>query len=169
MKTYYRRTEEERTKDYLSCMPYLTIFSESPERVRETEELRKKQVLDTVKLLGFPEDKIKRVEEALAKFATVDDAMEEIRKLSLEDHKVRGNPTSDPKIIDESSLEVYLTQGWDIQTVLPSGRILVKGQVRISSRYRAHSIYYLHDDLISDSLTTATAGQSCFRKLLTGQ
>jgi len=32
-----------------------------------------------VKLMGFPEDNIKRVEEALAKYTTVDEAMEEIR------------------------------------------------------------------------------------------
>ena len=127
MKTYYRRTEEERAKDYLKCMPYLTIFSESPERVMATEELRKKQVLDTVKLLGFPADKIKRVEEALAKYATVDDAVEEIRKLSLESYKVKENPGKDPKkIIDESQLEKYLEEEWDVQTVLPSGKILVK-------------------------------------------
>jgi len=91
------------------------------------EELRKKQVLDTVKLLLFSEDKIKRVEEALAKFKTVDDAMEEIRKLSLEGHKLKENPNNDPKkIVDEDALESHLAEGWDVQTVLPSGKILVK-------------------------------------------
>ena len=54
-----------------------------PQKNYPSEELRKRQVLDTVKLMGFPEDRIKRVEEALAKYATVDDSMEEIRKLSL--------------------------------------------------------------------------------------
>jgi len=52
--------------------------------IASPEELRKKQVLDTVKVLGFSEDKIKRVEEALAKYKTVDEAVEEIRKLRLE-------------------------------------------------------------------------------------
>ena len=40
--------------------------------------------MDTARLFGYDEDKIKRVEEALAKYASVDDALEEIRKLSLE-------------------------------------------------------------------------------------
>ena len=98
-----------------------------PQRTYPSEELRKKQVLDTVKLLGFSEDKIKKVEEALAKYATVDDAMEEIRKLSLAGFKLRENPNNDPKkIIDERDLENYLTRGWDVQTVLPSGKILIK-------------------------------------------
>ena len=53
--------------------------------------------------------------------------MEEIRKLSLEDYKVRENPNCDPKkIIDEGELEKYLAEGWNVQTVLPSGRILIK-------------------------------------------
>ncbi|MBS7637156.1 hypothetical protein KEJ37_07510 [Candidatus Bathyarchaeota archaeon] len=42
-----------------------------------------------VKILGFSEDKIKRVEEALAKYATVDEAVEEIRKLNLEGYMFR--------------------------------------------------------------------------------
>jgi hypothetical protein len=80
-----------------------------------------------VRLLGFPEDKIKRVEDVLAKYATVDEAMEEIRKLSLEGYRLRENANRDPKkIVGESELENYLTKGWDVQTVLPSGRILIK-------------------------------------------
>lgn len=99
----------------------------SPKWHVQAEELRKRQILDMVRLLGFPEDRIKRVEEALAKYKTVDEAMEEIRKLSLEGYKVKGNPNSDPKkIIDEDELERYLTEGWDVQTVLPSGRILIR-------------------------------------------
>lgn len=75
------------------------------------EELRKKQVLDTVKLLLFSEDKIKRVEEALAKFKTVDDAMEEIRKLSLEGHKLKENPNNDPKkIVDEDVFHWFVSE-----------------------------------------------------------
>ncbi len=54
-----------------------------PRRAYTSEELRKKQVLDTVKVLGFSEDKIKKVEEALAKYATIDESLDEIRKLSL--------------------------------------------------------------------------------------
>jgi len=98
-----------------------------PQRAYQSEELRKKQVLDMVKLLGFPEDTIKRVEEALAKYKSVDDAMDEIRKLSLGSYKLKEDPNKDPKrIVDEDELERYLAEGWDVQTVLPSGRILIK-------------------------------------------
>jgi hypothetical protein len=90
-----------------------------------TKDLRKKQILDMVRILGFPEDKIKRVEEALAKYKTVDEAMDEIRRLSLKGYKLRER--SDPKkVIDKVKLERYLAEGWDAQTVLPSGRILIR-------------------------------------------
>jgi hypothetical protein len=90
-----------------------------------TKDLRKKQILDMVRVLGFPEDKIKRVEEAPAKHKTVDEAMGEIRRLSLEGYKLRER--SDPKkVIDEAELKHYLAEGWDVQTILPSGRILIR-------------------------------------------
>jgi len=77
---------------------------------------------------GFPEDAIKRVEEALAtKYKRVDDAMDEVRKLSLGSYKLKEGPNKDPKrIVNEGELERYLAEGWDVQTVLPSGRILIK-------------------------------------------
>jgi hypothetical protein len=65
------------------------------------------------------------VEEALAKYKTVDEAMGEIRRLSLEGYKLRER--NDPKkVIDEVELERYLADEWDVQTVLPSGRILIR-------------------------------------------
>jgi hypothetical protein len=57
----------------------------------------------------------------------VDEAMEEIRKLSLEGYKIKENTRSDPKkIVSEDELEHYLAEGWDVQTVLPSGKILIR-------------------------------------------
>jgi integrase len=119
--TYYDKTGEEEMRRKYARIEFF------PHKKASARELRKKQVLDTVRILGFSEEKIKRVEEALAKYETVDEAMKEIRKLSLESYKVKENPSKDPKkIIDESQLEKYLKEEWDVQTVLPSGKILVK-------------------------------------------
>ena len=49
--------------------------------------------------LRLPETAIKRVEEALAKYRTVNEALEEIRKLSPETYKRKANNNSDPKKI----------------------------------------------------------------------
>jgi len=126
---YYDKTKiEEMRRKYARILFF-------PSRTASLEELRKKQVLDTVKVLGFPEDKIKRVEEALAKYETVDEAVEEIRKLRLEGYKLKGNPNRDDpkKIVDEDQLENYLAEGWNVQTVLPSGRILINKAPALST------------------------------------
>jgi hypothetical protein len=81
--------------------------------------------LDTARLFGYDEEKIKRVEEALAKYSSVDDAMEEIRKLSLDSNRSERSNNSVKKIIGEKDLETYLSTGWDMQSVLHSGRILI--------------------------------------------
>jgi hypothetical protein len=115
---YYDKTKVEELRAKYARVEFFPHMASS-------EELRKKQILDMVRILGFPEDKIKRVEEALAKYKTVDEAMGEIRRLSLEGYKLRER--SDPKkVIDEAELERYLAEGWDVQTVLPSGRILIR-------------------------------------------
>ena len=48
-----------------------------------------------------------------------------IQPTKIEAFKPKEN--EDPKkIINENELEHYLTDGWDIQTILPSGKILIK-------------------------------------------
>ena len=52
-------------------------------------------MLDTAKILGFPEDRTKRIEEALAKYEQVDEALEEIKKLSLVPYKENDKGNSE--------------------------------------------------------------------------
>ncbi len=119
--TYYDKTKIEDLRRKYAQVEFF------PQKNYSSEELRKKQLLDTARLFGYDEDRIKRVEEALAKYASVDDAIDEIRKLRLEGNRLRENPNKEPKtIIDEYDLENYLAKGWDVQTVLSSGKILVK-------------------------------------------
>ena len=118
--TYYDKTKIEDLRRKYAQVEFF------PQKNYSSEEMRKKQVLDTARLFGYDEDKIKRVEEALAKYASVDDAIEEIRRLSLEGYHLRENPKKEPKkIINENDLENYLAKGWDVQTVLSSGKILL--------------------------------------------
>ena len=70
---YYDHTKIEDLRNRYKQIEFFT------HRLGSVEDLRKKQVLDTIRLLGFDEGKIKKVEEALTKYKTVDDAMEEIR------------------------------------------------------------------------------------------
>ncbi len=97
------------------------------------EDLRKRQVLDTVTLLyGNDKEKIRRVEEALAKYATVDEAMDEIRKLVTDAYKVEEstnggtNMRFESKVVSLDKLTGYLDQGWEYLAGLEGDRFLVR-------------------------------------------
>ena len=48
-----------------------------------------------------------------------------IKPMQVETSKTKND--DDPKkIVSEDDLEHYLSDGWDVQTVLPSGKILIK-------------------------------------------
>ena len=111
-----------------------------PRKSSSTEELRKKQVLDMVKVLGFSDDKIKRVEEALAKYEKADEAMEEIRKLGLDssggnkasnvNHSRNGNGHNQRNsyiiVKGEHKLVNSLNNGWDLVKELPEDKFILK-------------------------------------------
>lgn len=93
---------------------------------RQTEELRKRQIIDMAKLLGFPEDKIRRIEEILAKYKSVDEAMDEIRKLREEVTLPNGGRRYRAKMVDADELVRYVEEGWEIVCELRDGRVVVR-------------------------------------------
>ena len=100
------------------------------------EELRKKQVLDMVKILGFSEEKVKKVEEVLAKYERVDEALEEIKKLSLESYKESDETDCNGEenckrhevtiVQGEQRLVKLLSEGWDLVKELSNDRFVLK-------------------------------------------
>jgi site-specific recombinase XerD len=110
-----------------------------PERVCSDEDFRKRQILDTAKLLGFSQDKIKKVEEALAKYDRADDALDEIKKLNLESrgrersrssnqYATNGDGRRDRvKIVrGEQGLVKSLNEGWDLVRELSDEKFVLK-------------------------------------------
>jgi len=131
--TYYDKTK---TK-YLRGKYKQVIFF--PER-GFSEEQRKRQILDTVKLLGYSDDKIKRVEEVLAKYKNIDDGLDEIKKLSLtsnKEQKPTENKTETTNKYSLMSREVRIVKGenkllhslnhnWDLIKELSDQRFVVQ-------------------------------------------
>lgn len=105
-----------------------------PERKYTDENFRKRQILDTAKMLGFPEDRIKKIEDALAKHGNVDEALDEIKKLGLESHSstVEGDRNengekSEVRIIQgENKLVRFLHAGWVLVKELPENKFILK-------------------------------------------
>jgi hypothetical protein len=51
---------------------------------------------------------------------------EELKIIENEMKKVREGSGDPKKIVKEEDLERYLKEGWDIYTILPSGKIVIK-------------------------------------------
>ncbi len=104
---------ENMRESYKRCLPFLLGTS-----VNE-EEMRRKQVIDTAKMLGFGEDRISKLREILARSKSVDDAVEEIRKFSLE--LTNSNGYEHRLVNSEKEMMSLLNQGWEIERELNGG------------------------------------------------
>jgi len=113
---YYDKTKIEEFRQ--KCAKILFF----PQRGFLTEEMRKRQLLDTARLLGFNEEKIKRLEEILARTKNVDEAIEKFRRLQEDPPEA-----NDIKIVkgDEALVE-HLKQGWTLIKELNHDKYLLK-------------------------------------------
>jgi len=124
MKTYYRRSEMERSRDFLRCLPYLSVFGESPDKKRLKEEA----ALEAIRVFAqaFEIDPMRIRIEKQKTLGREPTPGEEIEALQNEIKKQRSGSSDPKKIIPEEELPEYLAEGWDVQTVLPSGKIVVR-------------------------------------------
>lgn len=113
--SYFKPYIEQLLAEYRKAIPNLTIMEEP-----SLEDMRKKQLLDTARLLGFPEERLKKLEEILAKTENLEEAIEHFRKLG------ENNQNNNHKIIGENELIDYLNQGWQIVAELKDGRIIIR-------------------------------------------
>ena len=68
--------------------------------------------MDTARLLGFGEERLKRLEEVLARAKNVDEAVEEFKKLQETGNNMKPNSI---KIVNgEKELIQHLENGWSL-------------------------------------------------------
>jgi integrase len=107
MDTYYDKTKVEQLRPKYAKVNFF------PERGL-SEDARKKQMLDAARIYGYSDDKIKKIEDALAKHKHVDEALDEIRKLSLETsnkHTLDTHQQSQTNISNLSRKEIKIVKG----------------------------------------------------------
>lgn len=116
---YYDKTKIEEMR-----MKYARIVF-FPQRGVLTEEIRKRQLLDTARLLGFGEERLKRLEEILAREKNVDEAIEQFKKIR-EEPDDPPRPNNHVKIVegDEVLIE-HLNQGWTLIKELNHNKYLL--------------------------------------------
>jgi integrase len=117
--SYFKPQMQELLNEYRKAIPNLTIL----EPMADYEEIRKKQLLDTARLMGFGEEKLKRLEEVLARAKTTDEAIEEFKKLS--ENQAQNN--NNVKIVrGEKELLKHLENGWTLAKELNHDKYLLK-------------------------------------------
>ena len=125
---YFKPAVEQIVNAYRKAIPNLTIMEEV-----KYEQVRKRQLLDTARLLGFNEEKMKRLEEVLARAKSVDEAVTEFKKLrdpEISENNgvfINGNGY-EAKVVDENQLLAYVERGWDVVKELSDGRFILRKQ-----------------------------------------
>ncbi|MEM4497693.1 MAG: site-specific integrase [Nitrososphaerota archaeon] len=121
---YELYTEEQLRKWYLKAMPSLTILSRPADEDRMRREIALEAIRRFAEALGIDPARVRIEKER--ELGRELDPEEEIRALQNEIKRLREGASDPKKIIREEELEEYLSRGWDLQAILPSGRILVR-------------------------------------------
>ena len=87
------------------------------------ESLRRKQMLDTARMLGYGEEKMRKLTEILERAGTADEAAEEFRKLGEQPKLGNGRYEI---VTGESVMLGCLSEGWTLERELNDERFLIK-------------------------------------------
>lgn len=112
-------------REYRKVEPQLNLISGKG----KVEDMKREAALEAIRRFAeaFGIDPMKVRIEKREELGRDPDSEEEIQAIQNEIRKTRAQPNSDPKkVVQENELERYLADGWDVQTVLPSGKILVR-------------------------------------------
>jgi len=133
---------EDMRRSFMECEKYLSTRSASREEDPEITTIRtmvESGVLDLskpkvrqylIRKLGIEDAGIK-VAKMMEKGLGEEEALTEVlcAELGVKPAKIEERKADPKKIVSESQLERYLAEGWDVQTVLPSGKILIKKEL----------------------------------------
>jgi integrase len=120
---YFRPSEPQLIEEWRKAEPFLSLSG-----TEDVERLKKSMVLEALRRLAesFGIDPMKVRVEKQRKLGRELTSDEEIELIQNEIKKLRTGNNDPKKIISEDELEHYLAEGWDVQTVLPSGKILIR-------------------------------------------
>jgi len=119
--TYYDKTKVEDMRRKYTRIHFF------PEKFYSSEDIRKKQIVDTAKLLGFPEERIRKIEEVLARHKRVDEALKEFKRFQEEtESKTMTNGNGAYDIAKgETELIKRLHNGWKLVQPLNGEKYLL--------------------------------------------
>jgi integrase len=121
--SYFRAEEPQHLAQYRRIIPYLTVYGNAAEE----KQLRSKMLLDFARLQGYDDEKLKRLEETLARAKTVDDAITEFRRFAQEPKEAQNHAPHSYRIAkSESELVDKLQNGWRLVQPLNGDKFLLE-------------------------------------------
>jgi len=121
--SYFRPSEPQLVEEWRKAEPFLSLSQRE-----DVERIKRDVVLEALRRLAqsFGIDPMKVRIEKQRELGREPTSEEEIEMIQNEIKRLRHGNSDPKKIVDEDELERYLAEGWDVQTVLPSGRILIR-------------------------------------------
>ena len=122
--------EEWFRREYMKVEPKLNVLSNpsGTDLTSKMEEMRKEIALEAIRrlaeALGINPMRI-RIEKQ-RELGREPNPEEEIQALQNEIKKLRAGSNDPKKIVSEEELERYLAEGWDVQLILSSGKIIIR-------------------------------------------
>lgn len=94
----------------------------------DEESIRRKQMLDTARMLGYGEEKMAKLTEILERTRTVEEAVVEFQKLNEQPLKEPAKPSNGRYEIVEGEAVMLgcLSEGWTLERELNDDRFLMK-------------------------------------------
>ena len=87
------------------------------------DDMRRRQMLDTARMLGFGEEKLAKLTEILERTRTVDEAVEEFQKLREQPMPINGGYDV---VEGEAEMLRRLEEGWTLERELNGDKFLIK-------------------------------------------
>ena len=129
---YYDKTKVEELRQKYSSVNFF------PEKNGLSEDSRKRQIIDMAKVFGFSEDKIKKMEDVLAKHRNVDESIQELSRLKEDTDENKDERRDKTTTVNHDKKQKYvvvkgnddmirrLNDGWNLVQTLSDETYLFK-------------------------------------------
>ena len=120
--SYFKAEEEKHLAEYSKAIPHLSIHA----AFIEEQQRRKQTLLDFARIQGWNEERLKRLDEVLARAKNVDEAITEFKRLKDTEFTEQGDNPYEAKLVEEKDLMPFVEQGYEIVKDSGNGKYIMK-------------------------------------------
>ena len=121
---YFKAEEPLHLTEYRKIIPHLTIYA----LPTEEKKLRRQMLMDFAKLQGYEPEKLKKLEDVLARSKDIEEGISEFRKLGEQAQLIEDTRKQPKNIIVKGDTELLkkLEDGYSLVQYLDDDKFLMK-------------------------------------------